>query len=72
MEELKNIIFCMDSESAPSLDDFFGAFYKNCKNIIVADLLAAVCHFFRTGWVPPSVNLTLSLLFLSRKTLLSF
>lgn len=31
-------------------------FYKNCWNVIAHDLLAVIRRFFKTGWVPPSVN----------------
>lgn len=59
MEELKNIVFEMDSDIAPGPNGFSGIFYKNYWNVIAPNLLAVVYQFFRNGWLPPSINSTI-------------
>ncbi|WMV08266.1 hypothetical protein MTR67_001651 [Solanum verrucosum] len=46
MEELKQVVFAMNPNSAAGLDGFGGKFYQACWSIIKEDLLAAVQSFF--------------------------
>ncbi|XP_015068710.1 uncharacterized protein LOC107013272 [Solanum pennellii] len=52
MDELKQVIFAMNPNSAPGPDGIGGKFYQACWNIIKNDLLAAVQYFF-CGHVMP-------------------
>ncbi|XP_049405105.1 uncharacterized protein LOC125868520 [Solanum stenotomum] len=46
LEELKQVVFAMNPNSAPGPDGIGGKFYQACWNIIKKDLLAAVQSFF--------------------------
>ncbi|WMV30202.1 hypothetical protein MTR67_023587 [Solanum verrucosum] len=53
LEELKQVVFAMNPNSAPGPDGIGGKFYKACWNIIKEDLLVAVQHFF-CGHIMPN------------------
>ncbi|XP_019266683.1 PREDICTED: uncharacterized protein LOC109244105 [Nicotiana attenuata] len=46
MEELKDVVFSMSSQSAPGPDGVSGKFYHSCWEIIKEDLLLMVLDFF--------------------------
>lgn len=54
-----SIVFWMGSYDAPGLDGFSVIFYNVHWHTILPDLLTIVHHFFKTGWIPSSVNSTI-------------
>ncbi|XP_026399197.1 uncharacterized protein LOC113295052 [Papaver somniferum] len=55
-EEIKNIIFEMDPESAPGPDGFSGIFYRSCWETIKYDLVAAIQSCWRRKFIPKGMN----------------
>ncbi|KAL9675508.1 hypothetical protein QQ045_003710 [Rhodiola kirilowii] len=58
MDELKDTVFSMNSDSSLGLDGFTGKFYKTCWDIIKADLHEAVCGFFEGLHLPKIISST--------------
>ncbi|WMV45633.1 hypothetical protein MTR67_039018 [Solanum verrucosum] len=66
LEELKQMVFAMNPNSAPGPDGIGGKFYQACWNIIKEDLLAAVQHFF-CGHIMPKFMSHVCLVLLPKK-----
>lgn len=45
-EEVKEVVFQMNSASAAGLDGFFGDFYKSCWDIVRDDVVSMVWSYF--------------------------
>ncbi|XP_026410372.1 uncharacterized protein LOC113305566 [Papaver somniferum] len=56
IEEIKETIFEMDPDGAPSPDGFSGAFYKNCWEIIQMDLKEAIQLCWRRRFIPKELK----------------
>ncbi|KAK6781995.1 hypothetical protein RDI58_019791 [Solanum bulbocastanum] len=52
MEELRQVVFAVNPNSAPGPDGIGGKFYQVCWNIIKGNLLAAVQSFFCGNSMP--------------------
>ncbi|KAJ0098409.1 hypothetical protein Patl1_20007 [Pistacia atlantica] len=46
----------MDPHSAPGPDEFSGAFFQGCWDIIKAEVIQFVQYFFQHTWLPPNLN----------------
>ncbi|CAN1304339.1 Transposon TX1 uncharacterized 149 kDa protein [Linum perenne] len=57
-EEIRKVVFQMDSKRAPCPDGFNATFYKVSWNIIGADFTDAVLGFFNTSKMLPELNAT--------------
>lgn len=55
-EEIHKTIFSMDPHSAPGPDEFSGAFFQGCWDIIKAEVIQFVQYFFQHSWLPPNLN----------------
>ncbi|XP_026458773.1 uncharacterized protein LOC113359335 [Papaver somniferum] len=55
-EEIKKIVFEMNSDSAPGPDGFPGSFYKSCWDIIQLDLKDAIQFCWRRRFIPKGLN----------------
>ncbi|XP_049348976.1 uncharacterized protein LOC125813531 [Solanum verrucosum] len=66
LEELKQVVFAMNPNSAPGPDGIGGKFYQACWNIIKEDLLAVVQHFF-CGHIMPKFMSHACLVLLPKK-----
>ena len=62
MEEIKEIIFAMDGESAAGPDGFTGRFFTFAWDVVGQDVLEAVVSFFCGHELPRSVSSTLIVL----------
>lgn len=62
IEEVRRIVFLMDSESAPGPDGFSGAFFQSCWDIVGQDVLAAVQEFMAGVPLPKSISSALMVL----------
>jgi len=49
--EIKNVVFNLNGNSAPSPDGFDGVFYHSCWEIIGTNACNAVQQFFKQNWV---------------------
>ncbi|XP_071914053.1 uncharacterized protein [Coffea arabica] len=58
MEEVREVIFGMEADSAPGPDGFGAGFYQGCWSIIKLDLLEAVKAFFQGMCLPRSFTST--------------
>ncbi|KAL9662266.1 hypothetical protein QQ045_027098 [Rhodiola kirilowii] len=58
MEEIKDSVFSMKSDSSPSPDGFTGKFFTYCWNIIKEDLKEAILGFFTGLQLPKIISLT--------------
>lgn len=63
-EEIHKTIFSMDPHSAPGPDEFSGAFFQGCWDIIKAEVIQFVQYFFQHSWLPPNLNSNLITLIL--------
>jgi len=54
--EIKNVVFNLNGNSAPSFDGFGGVFYHSCWEIIETDICNAVQQFFKQNLVLPRMN----------------
>ncbi|XP_015166869.1 uncharacterized protein [Solanum tuberosum] len=66
LEELKQVMFAMNPNSAPSPDGIGGKFYQACWNIIKEDRLAVVQYFF-CGHIMPKLMSHACLVLLPKK-----
>ncbi|KAH0705908.1 hypothetical protein KY285_010432 [Solanum tuberosum] len=66
LEELKQVVFAMNPNSAPGPDGIGGKFYQACWNIIKEDLLAVVQYFF-CGHIMPKFMSHACLVLLPKK-----
>lgn len=55
-EEIKQAIFDMNGEGAPSPDGFGGCFYQTFWEIISHDVCRSVLFFFERNWIKPCMN----------------
>ncbi|XP_026442625.1 uncharacterized protein LOC113342238 [Papaver somniferum] len=61
-EEIKQIVFDLGADSAPSPDGFSGCFYRHCWDIIQEDLIKAINFCWETGHIPNGINSILIIL----------
>lgn len=54
--DVKEAVFEMSAESAPSPDGYSGKFFKEVWSFIDDDLYAAIHHFFVSGELPMNFN----------------
>lgn len=59
MEELRSLVKDMPPSSSLGHDGFSAYFYNHSWEVIKWDLYEAICHFFKGGNIPRSVNSTL-------------
>lgn len=62
LEEVRNVVFSIDPDSAPGPDGFCSRFYQTCWDIIADDLFATVLDFFRGSDMPRGFMSTLLVL----------
>ncbi|EOY17514.1 Uncharacterized protein TCM_042330 [Theobroma cacao] len=67
LQEVKDAVFGINSESAAGPDGFSSYFYQQCWNIIAQDLLDAVRDFFHGANIPRGVTST-TLILLPKKS----
>ncbi|XP_020702444.1 uncharacterized protein LOC110114037 [Dendrobium catenatum] len=58
MEEIKNIVFLGNSNTAPGPDGFTFDFYRSTWNVLQHQLCRAVSSFFTTGFMPNQIKAT--------------
>ncbi|XP_074301417.1 uncharacterized protein LOC141632804 [Silene latifolia] len=58
-DEIKAVVFSMDSNSSPGIDGFSAGFFKSAWSIIASDFCKAVQSFFRTGKMAKLANSTI-------------
>ncbi|XP_074300707.1 uncharacterized protein LOC141632011 [Silene latifolia] len=58
-EEIKSVVFSMDSQSSPGLDGFSAGFSKSAWSIIKKDFCKFVLNFFRTSNMSKKANSTI-------------
>ncbi|KAL9676312.1 hypothetical protein QQ045_004526 [Rhodiola kirilowii] len=58
MEEIKDSVFSMKSDSSPGPDGFTGKFFTSCWNIIKEDLKEAILGFFTGLQLPKIISST--------------
>jgi hypothetical protein len=56
--EVKDVIFGMDENKAPGLDDFSLAFFQACWDVLKEDIMAVFSDFHAHGKFEKSVNFT--------------
>lgn len=61
-EEIRNVVFAMNSEEAPGSNGFGGCFFQSFWNIISVDVCNAVSQFFAQNWLLPNMNSNLVVL----------
>ena len=57
-DEIKEVVFQMDGDSAPGLDGFLGKFFTSSWSVIADDLVKAIQSFFFGAGVPRVVKAT--------------
>lgn len=55
-EEIHNVVYALNPNSAPRPDGFGGGFFQTFWDIIKDDLVKVVLEFFTTNWILPSFN----------------
>ena len=55
-EEIKNVVFSMNRNSAPGPDGFGAFFYQTYWEIIREDVNAAILEFFTNNHIFPNMN----------------
>lgn len=58
MNELKDVVFAINSNSAPIPDSLSGNFYHSCCDIIKDDLLLMVIDFLAGNQIPKAITHT--------------
>jgi len=62
MDEVHNVIFSLNNDSAPGPDGFGAIFFQTYWEIIKQDVYKVVMQFFTTGWLLPNFNTNILLL----------
>ncbi|XP_071925430.1 uncharacterized protein [Coffea arabica] len=62
LEEVREVVFAMDGESAAGLDGFTGRFFSFAWDVVAKDVYEAVGNFFYGAEVPKSITATLVVL----------
>nr|XP_027120471.1 uncharacterized protein LOC113737437 [Coffea arabica] len=62
LEEVREVVFAMNGESAPGPDDFTGKFFSFAWDVVAHDVYEAVGSFFYGAEVPKSITVTLVVL----------
>ncbi|XP_071902709.1 uncharacterized protein [Coffea arabica] len=58
LDEVRDVMFSISSDSAPGPDGFGSDFYQACWGIIKEELGAVVQDYFKGGWLPKAVTST--------------
>nr|XP_027122211.1 uncharacterized protein LOC113739165 [Coffea arabica] len=58
MEEVREVVFSIHTDSAAGPDGFGSGFYQACWEIIKVDLVTAVQDFFQGGWLSKGITNT--------------
>ena len=66
MDEVRNAVFNLASDSSPSIDGYSGKFYRACWDVISQDLLVAVRNFF-SGVPLPCIVSSVQIVLLPKK-----
>jgi len=56
LDEIKNVVFDLNADSAPGPDGFGAHFYQFFWDIVATDVVSSVQEFFYTGILAPSMN----------------
>ena len=56
LKEIKDVVFIMNSNKAPSLDGMSAHFYKFYWNIIGGEVIEAITAFFQRGYMLREIN----------------
>lgn len=62
MEEVRQVVFSIDLDSAPRPDGFCSRFYQSCWDIVGAELHAVVLDYFSGSAMPRGFQSTLLIL----------
>ncbi|XP_061999298.1 uncharacterized protein LOC133716631 [Rosa rugosa] len=55
-EDVKNVVFSMNVDSAPGPDGYTGHFFQACWDVVGLDVVRAVRSFFQSGYILPNLN----------------
>jgi len=55
-DEIKKVVFALNSDSAPGHDGFGGSFFHGCWDIVGSDDCNVVKQFFSHNWILPEMN----------------
>ena len=55
-EDVKNVVFSMNADSAPGPDGYSGHFFQACWDVVGLDVVRAVRSFFQSGYILPNLN----------------
>ncbi|KAM5549757.1 hypothetical protein ABKV19_000925 [Rosa sericea] len=55
-EDVKNVVFSMNVDSAPGPDGYTGHFFQASWDVVGLDVVRAVRSFFQSGYILPNLN----------------
>ncbi|XP_004306169.1 PREDICTED: uncharacterized protein LOC101307720 [Fragaria vesca subsp. vesca] len=55
-DEVKNVVFSMNADSAPGKDGYTGHFFQACWDVVGLYVIGAIKSFFQTGYILPNLN----------------
>lgn len=62
VEEVKNAIFSLNGDGAPSPDRYGGCFFQHFCHIVATNVYKSMLQFFTQGWITPNLNSNMVLL----------